>query len=81
MCISEFGVCEPKQLGWYCGVTGSAVLGNCAEERSQGEPGLYHISDNENQVFVPDTAVEISFYVARFVPKRQRQKFRKIKRL
>lgn len=55
------------------------MLGNCAEERSQGEPGLYLIGDNEDQVFVPDTAVEISPYVARSVPKRQRQKFRKIK--
>jgi len=55
------------------------VVGNCTEERSQGEPGLYQIDSHETQVFVPDTAVEIAFYVARFVPKRQCQKFRKIK--
>lgn len=56
------------------------MLRSRAEERSQREPGLYPIGNNKNPEFVPGTAVEISFCVAKFVSKRQSQKCRKKKK-
>lgn len=53
------------------------MLRSRAEERSQREPGLYPMGNNKNWEFVPGTAVEISFCVAKFVSKRQSQKCRK----